>query len=194
MSICSALQLFSSIATNFRNGSKPAGRLSFEPLRLFASKTWMPGTGRAKGFWSQVSRGGKELVMGNFRALVLHEEGGRVVPRLETVDEGRLPPGAVTVAVEYSTLNYKDGMILEGQGRLVRAYPHVPGGDFAGTVLASDSPEFRPGDPVVLTGWRVGEAQWGGYAERARVPASFLVLRPAGLTACQAMVLGSAGV
>ena len=115
------------------------------------------------------------------------------MPRLETVDEARLPPGEVTVAVEYSTLNYKDGMILEGQGRLVRAYPHVPGVDFAGTVLASDSPEFRPGDPVILTGWRVGEVQWGGYAERARVPASFLVRRPAGLTARQAMAIGTAG-
>ena len=131
--------------------------------------------------------------MSTFRALMLHEEGGKVVPRLETVDEARLPPGEVTVAVEYSTLNYKDGMILEGQGRLVRAYPHVPGVDFAGTVLRSDSPEFRPGDPVILTGWRVGEVQWGGYAERARVPASFLVRRPEGLTARQAMALGTAG-
>ena len=78
-----------------------------------------------------------------FRALVLHEEGGKVVPRIESVDESRLPPGEVTVRVEYSTLNYKDGMILEGQGRLVRAYPHVPGVDFAGTVLASDSPEHK---------------------------------------------------
>src|SRR5213595_3794848 len=131
--------------------------------------------------------------MAEFCALVLHEEGGKVVPRLESLDEARLPPGEVTVAVEYSTLNYKDGMILEGQGRLVHAYPHVPGVDFAGTVLASDSPEFRPGDPVILTGWRVGEVQWGGYAERARVPASFLVRRPAGLTARQAMAIGTAG-
>ena len=131
--------------------------------------------------------------MSNFRALVLHEEGGRVVPRLETVDEARLPPGEVTVAVEYSTLNYKDGMILEGQGRLVRAYPHVPGVDFAGTVLHSDSPEFRPGDPVILTGWRVGEVQWGGYAERARVKAEYLVRRPDGLSARQAMAIGTAG-
>jgi acrylyl-CoA reductase (NADPH) len=128
-----------------------------------------------------------------FRALVLHEEGGKVVPRLETVDEARLPPGEVTIAVEYSTLNYKDGMILEGQGRLVRAYPHVPGVDFAGTVLSSDSPEFQPGDPVVLTGWRVGELQWGGYAERARVNAEYLVRRPEGLSARQAMAIGTAG-
>src|SRR5438067_10268720 len=131
--------------------------------------------------------------MDNFRALVLHEEGGKIVPRLEAVDEEQLPPGEVTVAVEYSTLNYKDGMILEGQGRLVRAYPHVPGIDFAGTVLSSDSPEFRPGDPVILTGWRVGEVHWGGYAERARVPASFLVRRPEGLSARQATAIGTAG-
>jgi acrylyl-CoA reductase (NADPH) len=131
--------------------------------------------------------------MAEFRALMLFEEGGKVVPRLENVDEARLPPGEVTVAVEYSTLNYKDGMILEGQGRLVRAYPHVPGVDFAGTVLRSDSPEFRPGDPVILTGWRVGEVQWGGYAERARVKAEYLVPRPEGLSARQAMAIGTAG-
>src|ERR1041385_6602282 len=131
--------------------------------------------------------------MTSFRALVLHEEGGKIVPRLEILDESRLSAGEVTVAVEYSTLNYKDGMILEGQGRLVRAYPHVPGVDFAGTVLASDSPDFRPGDPVILTGWRVGELHWGGYAERARVPASFLVRRPEGLSARQAMAIGTAG-
>src|SRR5580704_3773848 len=131
--------------------------------------------------------------MSTFRALMLHEEGGKVVSRLETVDESRLPPGEVTIAVEYSTLNYKDGMILEGQGRLVRAYPHVPGVDFAGTVVSSDSPDFRPGDPVVLTGWRVGELQWGGYAERARVKAEYLVRRPEGLSARQAMAIGTAG-
>jgi len=126
-----------------------------------------------------------------FRALVLHEEGGKVVPRIEAVDEARLPAGEVTVAVECSTLNYKDGMILQGIGRLVRNYPLVPGIDFA--VELSDSPEFKPGDPVILTGWRVGEAQWGGYAEKARVPASYLVRRPDGLSARQAMAIGTAG-
>src|SRR5271167_997233 len=131
--------------------------------------------------------------MAMFRALVLHEEGGKVVPRIEAVDEERLPPGEVTVAVECSTLNYKDGMILQGIGRLVRNYPHVPGVDFAGTVERSDSPEFEPGDPVLLTGWRVGEVQWGGYAERARVRASYLVRRPEGLSARQAMAIGTAG-
>ena len=101
--------------------------------------------------------------------------------------------GEVTVAVECSTLNYKDGMILQGLGRLVRNYPHVPGVDFAGTVERSDSPEFRPGDPVILTGWRVGETRWGGYAEKARVPASYLVRRPEGISARQAMAIGTAG-
>ena len=131
--------------------------------------------------------------MATFRALVLHEEGGKVVPRIETVDEALLPPGEVTVAVECSTLNYKDGLILQGLGRLVRTYPHIPGIDFAGTVERSESPEFKPGDPVILTGWRVGEAQWGGYAEKARVEASFLVRRPDGLSARHAMAIGTAG-
>ena len=131
--------------------------------------------------------------MATFRALVLHEEGGKVVPRIEVVDEERLPPGEVTVAVECSTLNYKDGMILQGIGRLVRTYPHIPGIDFAGTVERSDSPELKPGDPVILTGWRVGETRWGGYAEKARVPASYLVRRPEGISARQAMAIGTAG-
>ena len=131
--------------------------------------------------------------MATFRALVLHEEDGKVIPRIEAVDETRLPPGEVTVRVECSTLNYKDGMILEGVGRLVRTYPHIPGIDFAGTVETSEAPEFKPGDPVILTGWRVGEAQWGGYAEKARVKASFLVRRPDGLSARQSMAIGTAG-
>jgi acrylyl-CoA reductase (NADPH) len=131
--------------------------------------------------------------MATFRALVLHEEGGKTVPRIEAVDETRLPPGEVTVKVECSTLNYKDGMILQGIGRLVRTYPHIPGIDFAGTVEASEAPEFKPGDPVILTGWRVGEVQWGGYAEKARVKAAFLVRRPEGLSAHQAMAIGTAG-
>jgi acrylyl-CoA reductase (NADPH) len=131
--------------------------------------------------------------MTTFRALVLHEEGGKVIPRIEAVDEARLPAGEVTVAVECSTLNYKDGMILQGLGRLVRSYPHVPGIDFAGTVGHSESPDFKPGDPVILTGWRVGEAQWGGYAAKARVRASYLVRRPERLSARQAMAIGTAG-
>lgn len=131
--------------------------------------------------------------MSDFTALVLHEADGKVTPRLERVDAAALPAGDVTVAVEYSTLNYKDGMVLKGIGRLVRKYPHVPGVDFAGTVEHSDSPDFKPGDKVVLTGWRVGEAQWGGYAQKARVKAGMLVKLPAGLSTKRAMALGTAG-
>jgi acrylyl-CoA reductase (NADPH) len=87
----------------------------------------------------------------------------------------------VTVAVEYSTVNYKDGLCIGPGGGLVRNYPHVPGIDFAGTVEASDDDRYKPGDKVVLTGWRVGEAHWGGYAQKARVKADWLVPLPEGL-------------
>lgn len=129
----------------------------------------------------------------SFKALVLTETDGKVSAQFETLDDSRLPDGDVTVAVEYSTLNYKDGMVLSGIGRLVRTYPHVPGIDFAGTVVESASPKFKAGDKVVLTGWRVGEMHWGGFAERARVRADWLVALPAALTARQAMAVGTAG-
>ena len=97
-----------------------------------------------------------------FKALVLEEAEGKVSAAIQDLDESRLPDGDVTVAVEYTTLNYKDGMVLNGLGRLVREYPHVPGIDFAGRVAESSHPEFKEGDQVVLTGWRVGEVHWGG--------------------------------
>ena len=130
-----------------------------------------------------------------FRALVIDKaEDGTITHEIKTLDESALPAeGNVTVAVEYSTLNYKDGMCLNGLGNLVRSYPHVPGIDFAGTVEASDDPEFRPGDKVVLTGWRVGEIWWGGYAQKARVKGAWLVKLPEGLTTRQAMAVGTAG-
>lgn len=131
--------------------------------------------------------------MADIKALVLHEADGKVAARIERVPESALPPGEVTVAVEYSTLNYKDGLILNGLGRLVRKYPHVPGVDFAGTVESSEAPDYKPGDKVILTGWRVGEVQWGGYAEKARVKASQLVKLPNGLTTKRAMAIGTAG-
>ncbi|HEY1796848.1 MAG TPA: MDR family oxidoreductase [Stellaceae bacterium] len=129
----------------------------------------------------------------SFQALVLHEADGKVSSQFEMLDDSRLPDGDVTVAVEYSTLNYKDGMVLSGVGRLVRTYPHVPGIDFAGTVVESASGKFKAGDKVVLTGWRVGEMHWGGYAERARVKADWLVPLPTGLSTRQAMAVGTAG-
>ncbi|MDB5410958.1 MAG: alcohol dehydrogenase [Rhodospirillales bacterium] len=132
-------------------------------------------------------------MMSEFTALVLREQDGKVAAGIERLPESALPLGDVTVAVEYSTLNYKDGMILNGIGRLVRKYPHVPGVDFAGIVERSDSSAFRPGDRVVLTGWRVGEARWGGYAEKARVDSSMLVKLPKGITTKRAMAIGTAG-
>ncbi|GIX14276.1 MAG: quinone oxidoreductase [Paracoccaceae bacterium] len=131
-----------------------------------------------------------------FRALVLEKDAeGQVSATVRELSEDQLPPGEVTVAVEYSTLNYKDGLCMSpGGGGLVRNYPHVPGIDFAGTVEASDDPRFRPGDRVVLTGWRVGEIHWGGYAGKARVKGDWLVHLPDGLTTRQAMAVGTAGL
>ncbi len=129
-----------------------------------------------------------------FTALVLEEDDEhKVTAAIQTLPNDRLPEGAVTVGVEYSTLNYKDGMIVKGMGRLIRKYPHVPGIDFAGTVEASDSPDYKPGDRVVLTGWRVGEVHWGGFATRARVQAGWLVPLPEALSTEQAMAIGTAG-
>lgn len=127
------------------------------------------------------------------RALVLEEAGGKVSAGIQDVAEDRLPEGDVTVAIDWSTLNYKDGMIVRGLGRLVRSYPHVPGIDFAGRVVESSHPDWRAGDAVVLTGWRVGELRWGGFAERARVKGEWLVPLPSGLSARQAMAVGTAG-
>jgi len=128
-----------------------------------------------------------------FTALVLEEADGKVTSGIQTLGNDALPEGDVTVAVHYSTLNYKDGMIVNGLGKLVRSYPHIPGIDFAGVVEASDSPKYKPGDEVVLTGWRVGEIHWGGFATRARVKADWLVPLPAGMTLEQAMACGTAG-
>jgi acrylyl-CoA reductase (NADPH) len=130
-----------------------------------------------------------------FRALVVDkDEAGAVTARVQTLPDSRLPDGDVTVAVQYSTLNYKDGLCLGSGGGLVRQWPHVPGIDFAGTVEVSSDPRYRPGDAVVLTGWRVGEAHWGGYATRARVRADWLVPLPAAISPRMAMAVGTAGL
>ncbi|WP_334062463.1 acrylyl-CoA reductase (NADPH) [Limimaricola cinnabarinus] len=130
-----------------------------------------------------------------FKALLVEkDEAGETRASVQELDEARLPEGEVTVAVEYSTLNYKDGLCIGPGGGLVRQYPHVPGIDFAGTVEASDDDRYKPGDKVVLTGWRVGEAHWGGYATRARVRADWLVPLPEGLSARDAMAVGTAGL
>jgi acrylyl-CoA reductase (NADPH) len=130
-----------------------------------------------------------------FKALIVDKsEDGAVSAGIQEIDVDRLPEeGEVTVAVEYSTVNYKDGLCLTGAGGLVRAYPHVPGIDFAGTVEASSDDRYKPGDKVVLTGWRVGEVWWGGYAQKAKVKADWLVPLPDGLSARHAMAVGTAG-
>ncbi|TBX28192.1 acryloyl-CoA reductase [Nioella sediminis] len=130
-----------------------------------------------------------------FNALVVRkdEESGKTSAAVEQIGLDDLPEGNVTVAVDYSTVNYKDGLCIGPGGGLVRKYPHVPGIDFAGTVEASDDARYAPGDKVVLTGWRVGEAHWGGYSQKARVNADWLVPLPEGLTSRQAMAVGTAG-
>lgn len=131
--------------------------------------------------------------MSTFHALVLREGTKAPAASVETVSDDQLPAGDVTVAVEYSGLNYKDGLAITGKGRIVRTYPMVPGIDLVGRVETSNSPAFKPGDEVILTGWGVGENHWGGYAEKARVRAEWLVPLPAGMTPRQAMVFGTAG-
>ncbi|MEO1556557.1 MAG: acryloyl-CoA reductase [Pseudomonadota bacterium] len=130
-----------------------------------------------------------------FDALVVNkdEESGKTSAAVAQLALDDLPAGEVTVAVEYSTVNYKDGLCIGPGGGLVRKYPHVPGIDFAGTVEASDDDRYAPGDKVVLTGWRVGEAHWGGYSQKARVKADWLVPLPKGLDTRQAMAVGTAG-
>ncbi len=130
-----------------------------------------------------------------FRALMMEKGAdGSAVASVREMDDAALPAGDVTVAISHSTLNYKDGLCLsQTGGGLVRVWPHVPGIDFAGVVEASSDARYAVGDRVVLTGWRVGEAHWGGYATRARVKADWLVPLPEGLTARQAMAVGTAG-
>ncbi|MFK7943455.1 MAG: acryloyl-CoA reductase [Paracoccaceae bacterium] len=130
-----------------------------------------------------------------FKALVVNkdEESGKTSAAVEDISVDQLPAADVTVAVEYSTVNYKDGLCIGPGGGLVRKYPHVPGIDFAGTVETSEDDRYKTGDKVVLTGWRVGEAHWGGYAQKARVNADWLVPLPTGLDTRQAMAVGTAG-
>lgn len=130
-----------------------------------------------------------------FNALIVEkdEETGKTSAGVQQISEDQLPAGDVTVAVEYSTVNYKDGLCIGPGGGLVRNYPHVPGIDFAGTVEASEDDRYAPGDKVVLTGWRVGEVHWGGYAQKARVKADWLVPLPDGLSTRHAMAVGTAG-
>ena len=129
----------------------------------------------------------------NFKAIVLNQEGENFSREVKSIDKSFLKHGDVTVKVEYSDLNFKDGMILKNGGRLVKEFPHIPGIDFSGTVIESENSKFKEGDEVILTGFRVGEVFYGGYSQVAKVDGNFLVKKPSNLTSKQAMILGTAG-
>ncbi len=133
-----------------------------------------------------------------FNALMLRESGtDPKAPHsgsIERLTEADLPAGDLTIEVDYSSLNYKDGLALTGAGRIIRSYPMVPGIDLAGTVTATESPDFAVGDGVILTSWGMGERFWGGYSERQRVNSEFVVHRPAGMSSLDAMAIGTAGL
>ena len=128
-----------------------------------------------------------------FKALVLNQKGEEFTREVKSLDKSFLKHGDVTVKVDYSDLNFKDGMILKNGGRLVKEFPHIPGIDFSGTVLESQNSKFKEGDEVILTGFRVGEIFYGGYSQIAKVNGDFLVNKPKDLTSKQAMILGTAG-
>ena len=128
-----------------------------------------------------------------FKALILDQKGEDFTREVKSIDKSFLKHGDVTIKVDYSDLNFKDGMILKNGGRLVKEFPHIPGIDFSGTVLESENPKFKEGDQVILTGFRVGEIFYGGYSQVAKVNADFLVKKPDSLTTKQAMILGTAG-
>ena len=128
-----------------------------------------------------------------FKALIINQEGESFTREIKSIDKSFLKHGDVTIKVDYSDLNFKDGMILKNGGRLVKEFPHIPGIDFSGTVLESENSKFKEGDEVILTGFRVGEVFFGGYSQIAKVNADFLVKKPKDLTSRQAMILGTAG-
>ncbi|MCG8380617.1 MAG: oxidoreductase [Gammaproteobacteria bacterium] len=128
------------------------------------------------------------------KALVLNQVEGKTVASIETLESTQLPEGDVRVSVEYSSLNYKDGLAIKGLNKIVQQFPMVPGIDFAGEVVESKSEAYKPGDKVVLTGWGVGERHWGGYAQEARVPEDWLVPLPENMSSLQAMEIGTAGL
>ena len=130
----------------------------------------------------------------SFKALVLNQEGENFNREIKSIDKTFLKHGDVLVKVEYSGLNFKDALILKNGARLVKEFPHIPGIDFSGTVEESQNNKFKPGDEIILTGWRVGEIFYGGYSQYAKVNGDFLVKKPKELTSKQAMILGTAGL
>jgi acrylyl-CoA reductase (NADPH) len=131
--------------------------------------------------------------MTTFRALLATNENGKFAAQIQQIPLGVLPPGEVLVRVQYSSLNYKDGLAVTGKPGVIRSYPMVPGVDFAGVVEESTSAHFNPGDEVVVTGCGTSEVFWGGYSELARLDQDFVVHVPKGMTLKQAMGIGTAG-
>jgi acrylyl-CoA reductase (NADPH) len=129
-----------------------------------------------------------------FKALVLDQEDGQLLVEVKQLHEDALPQEDVVVAVEFSSLNYKDGMAVTGTGKIVRNFPMIPGIDYAGKVVKSASDRYQPGDRVILTGWGVGERYWGGYSQQAAAKSEWLVPMPSGLDASKAMIIGTAGL
>ena len=130
----------------------------------------------------------------SFKALVINQEGENFIREIKTLEKSFLKHGDVLVKVDYSGLNYKDALILKNGARLVKEFPHIPGIDFSGTVTESENNNFKVGDEIILTGWRVGEIFYGGYSQYAKVNGDFLVKKPKDLTSKQTMILGTAGI
>lgn len=128
-----------------------------------------------------------------FKAVLIEKDDAGYRASVQTLDAAALPEGNVSVRVSHSTLNYKDALAITGQGPVVRKFPMVPGIDLVGVVAASQHPDYQPGDAVLLNGWGVGESHWGGLAQQARLNGDWLIPLPAGLTAQQAMAIGTAG-
>jgi len=129
----------------------------------------------------------------SFKALLVNQEGENFTREIKTLEKSFLKHGDVLVKVDYSGLNYKDALILKNGARLVKEFPHIPGIDFSGTVAESENNNFKVGDEIILTGWRVGEIFYGGYSQYAKVNGDFLVKKPNSLTSKQSMMLGTAG-
>ena len=129
-----------------------------------------------------------------FKAIILNQEGESFSRKVETVDKSFLKHGDVTVKIDYSSLNYKDALILNNGAKLVKEYPHIPGIDFSGTVVESGNEKFKIDDEVILTGWRVGEIFYGGFSQYAKVNADFLVKKPSNISSKEAMIMGTAGL
>ena len=129
----------------------------------------------------------------SFKALIINQEGENFSREIKSIEKSFLKHGDVLVKVDYSSLNFKDALILKNGARLVKEFPHIPGIDFSGTVEESENDKFKTGDEIILTGWRVGEIFYGGFSQYAKVNGDFLVKRPKDLTSKQAMIMGTAG-